>query len=95
MRVRWLRGALESLHAEAEFIAAENPRAAERVVASINARVARLSRYPALGRIGRVLGTRELVIHGTAYVVPYRVRGEQIEILRVYHAARRWPNEFS
>jgi toxin ParE1/3/4 len=44
-----------------------------------------------MGRPGRVPGTREFVIARTPYVVPYRVRGDAIEILRVYHGARLWP----
>jgi toxin ParE1/3/4 len=47
-----------------------------------------LARNPA---IGRVPGTRELVIPGTPYIVPYRVRANAVEILRVFHAARKWP----
>ena len=47
-----------------------------------------------MGRPGRVPGTRELVIPGTPYIVPYRVQGEAIQILRVYHSARRWPESF-
>jgi plasmid stabilization system protein ParE len=40
--------------------------------------------HPASGRSGRVPGTRELVISGTPYVVPYSVHGETVEILRVF-----------
>ena len=94
MRVRWLRRALANLEEEAQYIAAENPPAAARTVATIFAAVDRLARHPAMGRSGRVLGTRELVVSGTPYVIPYRVRGGVLEILRVFHAARQWPSEF-
>jgi len=43
---------------------------------------------------GRVPGTRELVVTGTPYIVAYRVRDETVEILRVFHAARKWPERF-
>jgi plasmid stabilization system protein ParE len=46
-----------------------------------------------MGRAGRVTGTRELVVAGTPYIVPYRVRVEAVEILRVFHAARKWPEK--
>ncbi len=36
-------------------------------------------------------GTRELVVTGTPYIVPYRVKGQEVEVLRVYHGARHWP----
>jgi len=38
-----------------------------------------------LGRPGRVLGTRELVVPDTSYIIPYRVRGNTLEVLRVFH----------
>ena len=50
-----------------------------------------LARYTALGRPGRVEGTRELVVAGTPYVIPYGVRENRVEVLRVFHAARKWP----
>jgi toxin ParE1/3/4 len=49
---------------------------------------------PALGRAGRVAGTRELVVAEAPYIIPYRVRGDAVEILRVFHAARKWPERF-
>ncbi|HYL85507.1 MAG TPA: type II toxin-antitoxin system RelE/ParE family toxin [Candidatus Angelobacter sp.] len=93
MRVRWLRRALANLDAEAEHIAKDDPAAAGRVVLNILRAVDLLKRNPALGRAGRVAGTRELVVTGTPYIVPYRVRGEAVEILRVFHAARKWPEK--
>jgi len=94
VRVRWLRRALANLEEEAQFIAADNRAAANKTVAIIFAAVDRLSRHPAMGRSGRVPGTRELIVSGTPYVIPYRVRGGVLEILRVFHAARKWPSEF-
>ncbi len=91
MHARWLRTALANLDAEAEYIAEDNPAAAGRVVQKILRAVDLLKKNPAMGRAGRVAGTRELVVAGTPYIVPYRVRGEALEILRVFHAARKWP----
>ena len=65
MRVRWLRTALQNLIAEAEDISQDNPTAAAELVSSITNAVAQLTRYPALGRPGRVSGTRELVVSHT------------------------------
>ncbi len=94
MRVRWLRTAVANLITETEYIARDNPGAAARVEANIKRGVEELRRFPSLGRPGRVVGTRELVIPGTPYIIPYRVRDDTIEILRVFHAARRWPEKF-
>jgi toxin ParE1/3/4 len=91
VRVRWLRVALANLNTEAEYIAEDNPAAAGRVVQKILRAVDLLKQNPAMGRAGRVAGTRELVVVETPYVIPYRVRGDTVEILRVFHAARKWP----
>jgi len=94
MRVRWLRKALLNLAGEAEYLAREDPVAAGHTVARISEAVERLVTFPALGRPGRVVGTRELVVSGTPYILPYRVHGNDVEILRVFHAARKWPARF-
>jgi toxin ParE1/3/4 len=94
VRVRWLRTALANLNAEAEYIARDNPAAALRVVTAITTAVEQLANHPALGRAGRVPGTRELVVADTPYITPYRVHSGALEILRVFHGARRWPSEF-
>ena len=94
MRVRWTRTALANLDALAEYIARDNPGAAAQVVQSIVDATNLLSEHPAIGRPGRVPGPRELVVTNTPFLVPYRVRDETVEILRVFHGARRWPAEF-
>lgn len=65
--------------------------AAENVAATILAGVDSLALHPGLGSAGRVPGTRELVVQGTPYVVPYRVRDERLEIIAIFHGRQRWP----
>ena len=93
MRVKWLRSALANLDAEARYISEDNPSAASATVLAIVKAVEHLEKYPAMGRAGRVTGTRELVVPGTPYIVPYRVRIDVIEIIRVFHGARKWPEK--
>ncbi len=47
-----------------------------------------------MGRKGRVRGTLELVINGIPYIVPYRIREKQVQVLSVYHTSRKWPESF-
>jgi toxin ParE1/3/4 len=76
------------------YIAKDNPAAARRIALRIVEAVEQLPDNPHVGRPGRVPGTRELVIVRTPYIVPYRVHRNALEILRVYHGARRWPDSF-
>ncbi|HEY4069520.1 MAG TPA: type II toxin-antitoxin system RelE/ParE family toxin [Burkholderiaceae bacterium] len=91
MRVEWLRRALRNLEDEASYIATDDEAAARLVVTRILRAVAQLADQPGLGRPGRVPGTRELIVQKTRYIVPYRVSGERVEILRVFHTSRRLP----
>lgn len=95
MAVIWTKPALRHLEEIQDFIALDNPAAAFAVAEKIRKSVKiRLPDFPLSGRDGRVAGTRELVVPHTPYVIPYRVRKNRIEILAVYHASRRWPEEF-
>jgi len=94
MKILWLREALRNLDREAAYIAEDDPEAARRIVGRIREAVARLKFHANLGRSGRVPGTRELVVSGTPYIIPYRVRYQSVEVLRVFHSARRWSKRF-
>ena len=94
MQVRWLKRALQNLDAEAAYIAQENPKAANECVLHIITSVQQLANHPSLGRAGRVFGTRELVIMHYPYIVPYRIKDDAVELLRVFHTSRKWPTQF-
>jgi toxin ParE1/3/4 len=92
MNIGWSVEAIDDLAALRACIAQHDPAAAARIALAIIENVEKLlPDHPHIGRPGRVLGTRELVIPRTPYIVPYRVWNNRIQILRVYHAARRWP----
>lgn len=91
MRVRWLKKAISNLDAEADYIAQENLAAAAVMFEYIKAKVEALSEFPATGRPGRVPGTRELVIDRYPFVIPYRVVGDELHVLRVFHTRRKSP----
>jgi toxin ParE1/3/4 len=94
VRVNWLRAARANLIAVSEYISQDNPDAAARTVAAIVRAVEALEGFTALGRPGRISGTRELVVSGTPYIVPYRVRGDVGQLIRVFHASGKWPSQF-
>jgi toxin ParE1/3/4 len=94
MQIVWLRKALHNLDEIAAYIAQENPQAAQQVVDLIVEQVNQLAAQPALGRPGRVLGTRELIVSNSHYLVPYRIKNNQVEVLRVFHTSRRPPKNW-
>jgi len=94
MKVRWTAPALRDLENIGDFIARDDPSAAGRIVTRIFDQADRLAEYPHIGRPGRVPGTRELIVTGTPYIVPYRVRDAEVELLAIFHGARRWPETF-
>ena len=95
MKIKWVRLALNDLDEAVEFIAQDNPKAASRILKRIWAAVQMLADQPDAGRAGRVPGTRELVVSGTPFIIPYRVVENVVQILRVLHGKRRWPQHFS
>lgn len=94
MQVKWLVKALANLTDEADYIAAHSPANAKAFFIHILASVDQLKEHPHLGRAGRVSGIRELVIIGYPYIIPYRIKGDAVEILRVFHTSRSWPKRF-
>lgn len=93
MNLVWSPEAIRDLTEVHAYIARDNPAAATLAVERIVALVEELlPATPHIGRQGRVSGTRELVLSQTPFVVPYRIGPDHIDILRVYHAARLWPD---
>ncbi|OGI49804.1 MAG: toxin Y4kP [Candidatus Muproteobacteria bacterium RIFCSPHIGHO2_02_FULL_65_16] len=91
MELSWVRSALGDLEDAGAFIAGDNPQAARTMAQRVGEAVEYLMEHPALGRAGRVRGTRELVVSGTPLIVVYRIRFDHIQVLRVLHHARMWP----
>jgi toxin ParE1/3/4 len=94
MKIRWTVGAERDLNSIFDHIIGHDPKAALSMYRQIRERVEALGRFPKMGRPGRISGTRELVLTGTPYVVPYRIQRRTVVILAVVHAARRWPDRF-
>jgi len=94
VKVVWTKPAARALESIQDYIAKDNPRAAWEVARKIRQTVNLLKDHSRMGREGRVSGTYELVIPALPYIVPYRVKGSEIQILTVFHAARRWPQDF-
>lgn len=92
MRLVWTKPALFDREEIREYIAQDNPAAAVALDALLSEKAAQLIDHPGLGRPGRVVGTRELIAHRN-YILIYDITQNQdlVRVLRVLHAARRWP----
>ena len=92
MIVEWSREALDDLDDTSDYVGAEDRNAAAKLVLRVASLVETLlARHPAMGRPGRLNGTRELIVSGTRYIAIYRVDRGAIEIMRVYHTSQDWP----
>ena len=93
MIVRYTRRAVADLDEARAYIALNRPQAAEAMALRIREAIEGLREFPERGRPGRVPGTRELVVPRTPFVVPYRISGQDIQVLAVLHGKREWPPE--
>jgi addiction module RelE/StbE family toxin len=94
VKLSWSAFALSDRDAIFTFIEADSPSAAIMVDERIVSAARRLIDFPKSGRVGRIAGTRELVITGTPYVAAYAVTPSAVRILRVLHGAQEWPDSF-
>ncbi|HTX75389.1 MAG TPA: type II toxin-antitoxin system RelE/ParE family toxin [Terracidiphilus sp.] len=91
MKLRWSKRAIRRLASIHDYVAKDSPEAAARVAAAIVEAALRLEEFPLMGRVGRIEGTRELVVSGLPYILPYRIVDDVIQIASVIHTSRKWP----
>jgi len=91
VKLTWSAFALSDRDAIFTYIEADNPAAAILIDERIVSAARRLLDFPASGRLGRIAGTRELVINGTPYVAAYAITETTVRILRVLHGVQEWP----
>lgn len=89
MIVEWRPEAVADLWEILEYIDERNPQAAEELYAEIERATSALPEHPYLYRLGRVLNTREIIVHPN-YLVIYRLT-DRLEILSVLHARQQYP----
>jgi len=93
MRLKWTNQAINDLVSVRRYIEKDKPGAARQIVRKITSSAEMLPAHPAMGRPGRVAHTRELIVMGTPYILPYRVKRKSVEIVRVLHGAMKWPED--
>ncbi|MEZ2831898.1 type II toxin-antitoxin system RelE/ParE family toxin [Serratia liquefaciens] len=92
MKLKWTDPTIADRMAIYDYLASKNPIAATEIDALISAAASQLSRNPSSGKVGRVSGTREWVIHHF-YLLIYEVKNDLLIILAVVHSRRHWPKD--
>ncbi|MFN5954008.1 MAG: type II toxin-antitoxin system RelE/ParE family toxin [Dolichospermum sp.] len=91
MQVKWLKWALRNLEQARNYVFQDNPTAAQELIIKIQNAANQLQKYPFMGKNGRVEGTKELIISNSPYILIYRVKEESVEVLRILHTSKRYP----
>jgi len=85
--VSWTPRALLDLAQHTRYVANFNPGAAVTLAQELRAASKNLQAFPHRGRPGLVKNTRELTAVWP-YVMVYRIVGQTVEILRIWHGAQ-------
>jgi toxin ParE1/3/4 len=88
MRIRWTPAAAEDLEHIKEYLSEHLPQFAQSTILELYETIRSLKSFPRRGRVGREEGTRELILLRLPYIVAYRVKEEDIEVLHIFHGAQ-------
>lgn len=91
MKLRVLPRASRDMAEIYAYISADDQHAAVLVLMRLKKSLALIAERPDIGRQSEDPRIREWSVPGLPYVVPYRVRGETVEVLRVFHTSRQRP----
>ena len=92
MRVNWTKSAINDLEIEANYLSKISPSIEDSFLKHVESSIDLIKEYPELGRIGRVNQTRELILKKFQYILVYLVESSYIDIIRLLHTSRKWPN---
>ena len=88
MRLVFAEPAERDLDSIINYIALDNPAAAEKAFRAIVAAAERLTDFPDMGHAGRLPGTREFAVKRLPYLIVYQVDADVVTVLAVFHGAR-------
>lgn len=88
-RLEFSHGSIADMEAIKKYISADNPKAAERVINRMIEAADQLIDFPMMGRTGRKVGTRELIIPKYPYLMVYRLTAAKIIVIAVAHQSKK------
>ncbi|WP_162937246.1 type II toxin-antitoxin system RelE/ParE family toxin [Indioceanicola profundi] len=89
MRLVFSQQFVDRLHEIHAYVSQHNPRAARAQVQLLRQAAKRLRSFPHLGHPAAVVGTRDLKVPGTPFLLRYRVGTDVIEMLAIFHERQR------
>ncbi len=88
MKLAWSLLALRDFEEATDYIAADNPMAAQQIAERIEVATRKLTEYPYIGHPGDDENTREWLVRQTPYVLVYEIHGDTVYLSRVWHTRR-------
>ena len=88
MRIRWTPAAAADLQHISDYLKDHLPQYRQPTMRKLFAAIQSLKDWPHRGRAGREEGTREILFPPLPYVAVYRVKEQNIEVVRIYHVAQ-------
>jgi toxin ParE1/3/4 len=76
------------------YIEQDDPESAKKVARLLVKSINLLAENSLIGRPSAHKGTREWSVPGLPYVIPYRVKGQTVQIIRIYHTSRNRPQKW-
>ena len=90
MKIRWSPEAEQDRWEIMDYIAADNPAAAEKISNLFDRALDRVARFPLSAREGLAPNSRELIPH-PSYRIVYEIRRDTIWVAALFHTSRQWP----
>ena len=91
-RIEWSAEASRDFEEAMEYVAFDSEPASRLVATRILTAVERLGDLPT-GLPGRVKGTYEKLVQKTPYIIAYSLTDHALNIVRIIHGARDWPDD--
>jgi addiction module RelE/StbE family toxin len=91
MRILWTPAAAADLEQISNYLRQRHPHYRQPTIRKIYEAIRTLRELPHRGHPGREEGTRELTFPPMPYVAVYRVTGQSVEVLRIYHTSQDRP----
>jgi len=91
MHIRWTPAAAADLQGINDYLKLHHPGYRHSTMRKLYETIRALRLSPYRGRPGTEGGTREILFPPLPYVAVYRMKGEAVEILRIYHGAQDRP----